>query len=311
MKRSARLRPVLLAGTLASTTAALALDTSAIVASVASPDCLQYRVVGICYWLYCTLGGCSVRTSLKVRHYVPDAVVASYSNTGENPWHALRALSPATAMARSGGAGTSAEVHENNLALFKNADVIGHPGAAALAQYADQFGYTCGGAGTPFKPYLLSTLDTLAWRYGVPERAYPEAVSPGLREIGSRAQAKLWGTVYPRTGFVHQADDYKGAAVIAQRAGDIVTREGQPHVYQPLRAQPQPGYWPAGPLKEGDAQTGRWQPLAPRLSSTCVVFPHDQAEPQAPQGDYAWALWRPYACCERQGQVLLGSQDFM
>ena len=41
MKRSARLRPLLLAGTLASTTAALALDTPAIVASVASPDCLQ------------------------------------------------------------------------------------------------------------------------------------------------------------------------------------------------------------------------------------------------------------------------------
>lgn len=197
MKRSARLPPLLLAGTLASTTAALALDTPAIVASVASPDCLQYRVVGICYWLYCTLSGCSVRTSLKVRHYVPDAVVASYSNTGENPWQALRTLSPATSMAHSGGAGTSGEAHENNLALFKNADVIGHPGAAALGQYTGQFGYTCSGAGTPFKPYLLSTLDTLAWRYGVPERAYPEAVSPGLREIGTRAQANLWAPSIP------------------------------------------------------------------------------------------------------------------
>lgn len=28
-----------------------ALNTTAIVASVASPDCLEYRVVGICYWL--------------------------------------------------------------------------------------------------------------------------------------------------------------------------------------------------------------------------------------------------------------------
>jgi hypothetical protein len=32
------------------------------------------------------LDGCTVRTSVKVRHYVPDAVVSSYSNTGENPW---------------------------------------------------------------------------------------------------------------------------------------------------------------------------------------------------------------------------------
>ena len=35
--------------------------------------------------LYCTWTGCTVRTSTKVRHYVPDAVVSSYSNTGENP----------------------------------------------------------------------------------------------------------------------------------------------------------------------------------------------------------------------------------
>jgi len=72
---------------------AFALTTATIVASSASPGCLEYRVVGICYWLYCSWSGCSVRTSLKVRHYVPDAVVSSYSNTGENPWMEVRAMS--------------------------------------------------------------------------------------------------------------------------------------------------------------------------------------------------------------------------
>ncbi len=24
----------------------------------------------------------------------------------------------------------------------------------------------------------------------------------------------------------------------------------------------------------------------------------------------AWALWRPYSCCKREGQVFLGSVDF-
>ena len=74
-------------------TSSLALNTASIVASALSPDCLEYRVVGICYWLYCTWGGCSVRTSIKVRHYVPDAVVSSYTNTGENPWIEVRAVS--------------------------------------------------------------------------------------------------------------------------------------------------------------------------------------------------------------------------
>lgn len=32
----------------------VALDTGNITASVLSPDCLEYRVVGICFWLLCT-----------------------------------------------------------------------------------------------------------------------------------------------------------------------------------------------------------------------------------------------------------------
>lgn len=80
-----RLRVPVASLLLATATGSYALNTATIVSSVMSPDCLEYRVVGICYWLYCTYGGCSVRTPVKVRHYVPDAVVSSYSNTGENP----------------------------------------------------------------------------------------------------------------------------------------------------------------------------------------------------------------------------------
>ena len=32
----------------------------------AVPDRISYRVKGICYWLLCTLTGCSVETSVKV-----------------------------------------------------------------------------------------------------------------------------------------------------------------------------------------------------------------------------------------------------
>ena len=159
-------------------------------------------------------------------------------------------------------------------------------------------------------PYLLSTLDTVAWRYNIPESLYPEALIPGLREIGTRTGLNLWGAVYPRGGFLHHMDDHKAAAVVAQRAGDIVTRRGQVHVYQPLLANASPGYWPAGALVESDASTGKWQELTPTLKNTCAVFPHNQLRVQAQRGDYAWALWRPYSCCQRRGQVFLGSIDF-
>ena len=298
-----------LAGLLGLPAASMALNTADITASTASPDCLNYRVVGICYWLFCTPFGCKVRTSTKVRHYIPDAVVSSYANTGENPWRDIRALSLANPTAQSGGVNTAGNSHDSPALCFKNADVIGHPGGWAFSQFTGQSGYTCAGAGTAFMPYLLSTLDTLAWRYGIPKAVYPEALIPGRREVGTRATADLWGNIYPRSGFVQQTDDYKAAAVVAQRARDIVTRRGQVHVYQPLLAEKQDGYWPAGALKEGNAETGKWQELAPTASSTCAVFPHRDTLIQAKQSDFAWALWRPCSCCKRAGQIFLGSVD--
>ena len=295
---------------MALSSASFALDTASIIASTLSPGCLDYRVVGICYWLQCGWGGCRVRTSVKVRHYVPDAVVSSYANTGENPWAEVRLMGTPQPGAQGGGDGTTNQHHENNLLKFRNADVVGHPGGAVFSQFASSSGYACQGAATAFMPYLVSTLNTLAWRYNVPEMAYPEARVPGLREIGTRASASLWGNVYPRGGFVHQVDDYKASAVVAQRAADVVTRRGQPHVYQPLLASARDGYWPAGALEEGQSLTGKWQALTPRLSGSCGVFPHAGPLPQSLRGDYAWSLWRPYSCCKRRGQTFLGSTDF-
>ena len=310
MMCSRRLRAGIAAILLTTGAPSFALDTSTIASSTLSPDCLEYRVVGICFWLLCTYFSCSVETSVKVRHYVPDAVVSSYSNTGANPWVDVQSMSQPNATAQAGGDGTTNENHENNLAKFKNADVIGHPGGYVFSQFASGFGYICEGAGTAFMPYLLSTLDTIAWRYNIPEMVYPEALTPGEREIGTRTDRNLWGNVYPRGGFLHQSDDYMAGAVVAQRAGDVVTRRGQIHVYQPLLADAEDGYWPAGELVESDATTGKWQELTPTLSPTCAVFPHTENRIQAQQGDYAWALWRPYSCCEREGQVFLGSVDF-
>ena len=100
------------------TGSAFALNTAAIVESVLSPDCLAYQVVGICYWLQCIPYGCSVETSVKVRHYVPDAVVSSYSNTGKNPWTDVAFMSAPVPGAQAGGDGTTNQAHENNLAKW-------------------------------------------------------------------------------------------------------------------------------------------------------------------------------------------------
>lgn len=286
----------------------MALDTSSITASVLSPNCLAYRVVGICFWLLCTPFGCKVKTSTKVRHFIPELVVSSYTTTGNNPWTEMATLSSPISGAEGGGNLITPNTHRDNLPRFKNVDGIGHPGGWVATQLASQSGYACARGATAFMPYYLSTLDSLAWRYGIPESLYPESLMPGIREIGRQASGNMWGNVYPRQGFLVQPDDFKAAAVMAQRAGDVITRNWQPHVYLPLTPTTRDGYWPPGPIVENDASTHKWQLLYPQVQPTCAIFPGDPL--QSADGGYAWSLWRPYSCCKREGQTFLFSIDF-
>lgn len=284
---------------------AKALTTPEIVTSSLSTECLDYQMVGVCAWLYCTTYGCTVRTSVRVKHYIPELVVSSYENTGENPWAEMAMLSPSTGDAIGGGSSRESIAHQHSNTHFKNVDAIGHP-SDALYDLVGGFGWSCSSDATPFFPYFISTLDALAWRSGVPEMAYPEALVPGMREMG--AAGDLWSPIYPRSGFVSQTHDYKVAASAAQRSADVVTRHGQPHVYKPLvaRQSPSSGLWGPDPVMEGDPDTHKWQQLAPNMSMSCSTFP-DGGENNHLQdpGDYAWSLWRPYTCCQRRGQELL------
>ncbi|EIM8776646.1 TIGR03756 family integrating conjugative element protein [Salmonella enterica] len=321
---SNRLRPVALslmltAGSLPAVNAAI--NTATIVASSASPSCISWRVSGICYWLLCTPFGCTVKTSIKVTHFIPETVVSVYQDKGKNPWTEMalvsgtsggveNAISGALAgLSAGGGESVSKVPGQRSLhTRFKYADAIGHPATSLIGGQIP--GYSCNSAATPLFPYFLSTLDTLVWRTGVPELAYPEALIPGKREVGNQASQNMWGNVYPRSGFITQQDDYKAGAVIAQRVADIITRSGQIHVYQPLVGHRSPGYWPPDPVTENTGtKNHKWQCLSPALSQSCAVFP-DTGGHVAEDGNYAWALWQPYSCCKRRGQTFLYSTDF-
>lgn len=285
---------------------ARALTTPEIIESSLSTSCLEYQVIGFCAWLYCTPYGCTVRTSTRVKHYIPELVVSSYENTGDNPWSEVAMLSPPTGNATGGGRATEEADSRHSNTRFKNTDAIGHPGGAVFYRMLSSFGYSCESDVLPYTPYFLSTLDALAWRSSLPEMAYPEALTPGMREMGTVGD--LWSPIYPRSGFVSQPHDYKAAATTAQRAADVVTRNGQPHVYMPLAPTDNPaaGKWAPDPVMEGDPDTHKWQQLEPNMSMSCSIFPdggesHQLQDP----GNYAWALWRPYRCCAVRGQELL------
>jgi integrating conjugative element protein (TIGR03756 family) len=325
----------------------------------AIPSCLRWMPIGVCFWLRCGLTGCSVTTSVMVGHYNPDLVVGAFKRPGETPWVEMRAVfgGVADGAARSlvaslsglpadrvyeGGDQAEGRFSRDHTTLrFKEGDAVGHP-AQLLDLGLDLSGlgidYLCPSSATPFVPYFHSGLDALAWRWSIPEMLYPQALIPGMREIG-QFPLWSWGAVYPRHGLVHQSDDAKAAAVIAQRVGDIVTRGNQPHVYLPLASGPvwyapeligsdsdsdagaglgfsQTRVWDPGPLIERDHTTGEWQMLAPRMESSCGVFGTNDLVSLNSWGvgriaedrNYAWSLWRPYRCCPRRGSFLFSVQ---
>jgi len=291
--------------------------------AAAAASCMHWTPVGVCFWLRCSKSGCRVKSSLKVGHYRPDLVVSSYNELGGNPWREIRTmlgLAQKTAAegllgsllpvpAGSAGNRTEGSAGEHRNLIFREADAVGFPLAMLPVP-----GFSCRSQARPFVPYFQSGLDALSWRQAVPEMLYPASFTPGLREIGSWP-LQSWGGVYPRTGWIVQTDEPKAAAVTAQRAGDIVTRIGQPHVYVPLRGSSASGQrlWPPGSLRERDRRTGIWQMLVPRTETDCKVFgSSDLDHPEGwgagrvdEGGDYVWTLWRPYKCCRRRGQWFL------
>lgn len=308
-----RVRHGVAIGLLSFSGSSVALDSATVVSSTLSTDCMEWTISGICFWLFCTNFGCEVKTSMKVRHFIPELVVSGYANTGENPWSDVASMSQPNAMAQGGGNDHSSRAYSSE--RFKNVDAIGHPGGDLLFEFASSTGYACESAATSYQPYFLSTLDTLAWRHSIPESLYTEALIPGEREIGDNSNN--WGHLYPRSGWVNQTNDYKAAAVTVQRAADFITQDGEPHVYIPLTPEEDEseGYWPpTGEIEEGDITTHKWQPLWPVEETACTVFTNGDAgetfsDRQSEDGSYAWAFWRPYSCCEPEG-IFLFSIDF-
>ena len=287
---------------------AKALNSAQIVSSSFNTDCLDYNIVGICVWLSCGWNGCSVKTSIKIRHYIPELVVSAYENRTSNPWTEARELLSEIAITQSeGGRDTHRHKYSQDNTRFKFADAIGHPGSLIFDTFASTFGLTCETPAVPMLPYTISNLNPIAWRFGIPEMTYLDALIPGQREMGQSGD--LWGNIYPRSGFINHVHDYKVAAVAAQRTADFVTRLNQPHVYTPLHAPSKDGYWPPGGVVE-NTSNHKWQMLYPQMQNSCRVWPDRQASnPYSDRidanGNYAWALWRPYECCQRRGQVLL------
>jgi integrating conjugative element protein (TIGR03756 family) len=325
MKKIAIMALLLLSSQVSAFEAKSTTITTAQIFSSVSTDksCLNYCFTGICVWLKCVLFACSIETSIRVRHYNPDLVVSVYDEPGDNPWKEMRSVygnfensltdrfvrffHPAFA---GGGHQTEGGDPAIDKSLrFKEATAIGHPYTLVSEALSDT-GLYCPSEATAFYPHFSSGLDAWTWRLGLAENFYFFNFLPGRRVVGSGFYQE-WGSVFPRTGFIMQKDDVKAAAVIAQRVGNIVTQTGEPHVYSALDGNNYSRTWLPGELLENDRNTGVWQMLAPKQDKKCYVFGANDVYSKpwshgrtSEDNRYAFALWRPYQCCEKKGAWL-------
>ncbi len=320
-------------------------DTADVARRSLQTDCLDWKVVGACLWLNCAYGHCRVNATPRVRHHLPDLVFTAYDQTGMPPWTELRALlrPVVSPKALGGGSFPVTDAADGHALRFKEVDAVGHP--FPLRGEDSGARYLCRSQAKPMFLYFVSARDP-EWRGGA-ESARPESLTPGVREIGDWPK-NSWGSVFPRVGFVWQAEDAKAAAVAAQRAADIVTRPGQSRVYVPFgyegrrrvtRGDPaapdraacarsggswRPGAAPAEPgrclrhaqlawLPPINERNARWQMISPRAQTRCETFgsPQDWSiDKTSADGSYAWNLWRPYECCVPGEGKFIGQKNF-
>lgn len=100
------------------------------------PSCLAWRPTGVCFFLKCSIWHCEIKTSIRVSHFVPDAIVSTYNDPANHPWTDVgKAFSSILSKAGAklvksklpldGSAETARETKE--IATFKNSDAIGNP----------------------------------------------------------------------------------------------------------------------------------------------------------------------------------------
>ena len=285
----------------------------------AIPQCMHYKIVGECNWM----GTSGPNVTLYLDQYLPDVVVSVYNKPGENPWVEVNAtidqagktaedkIVQTTAGGLSAGFGQHSMIDPNEQSVyFKEADVIGNP---ALAVFDHEIFLPS--TATPLFPYFQSMLDTLLWR-GLTTASMPEKVMAVPQDIIRRVGTFpiKWGSVFPIEGTVHASNDAKAAAVIAQRAVNLLTMspmEHMPlHVFKGLDAS-------CGELCDADAfhendEHTQFQCIYPDPKNSCEVFGKtlnygDEGLTKKTNGAYVWIVWRHYRGCVQGDGKYIGS----
>ena len=181
--------------------------------------------------------------------------------------------------------------------FFKEVDILGNPALPVLPTTP----VLLSSVAIPLKPYFQSMLDSALWR-GFPPQALPEQAMAYVEDITHTIGkgATVWGGAFPFEGKVISGNDAKAAAVMAQRASNLLTTtQAWGHVYQPLSTHCGTECQ-AAVIQENDNKT-QFQRIYPELETHCSVFGSSSTYGEnlktPAHGAYVWVLWRQYQGC--------------
>jgi len=262
-------------------------------------DCLHFRVVGICIWIWPY--PLDINVTIKLGHFNPDVIVFV-----DRKGFALSSIQDVQTYGAEDPKRIDTHNRNHDNLMYKEALATGNPLAGQI--YCPTQSETT--------IYFESELDIPSWKWGGLDTFDTASWLPGEREIEDGSNN--WGALYPRTGWTIQHSDPKTAGIIAQRVGDIITRESEPHIYNDdLGSAPaifvddEKFTWAPRELLENTNEEGWWEPIAPEFSIDCDVFGESGTDDDlSEEGDYTYILWRPYTCCEIEAGFLIYI-DFM
>lgn len=280
----------------------------------------HYKFIGMCSWLSCKKGFCSVFMTPELDEYLPDLVVSVYNGEGNNPWLEARTtydrvahkigslgIKKATKFELSNGQTNTELNHEDADLRVKSVDVIGSPANLLRIPYLSLKPDT-----TAFLPYYLSDQDVLG-RFGIAELIRQETYKPVGNYIGAGLK-QHWGREFPRNMSVSQSNDYKASLILALRAVDLVTNKHRLHtMINSTTNSCGANCAVANVIEEQGRKHAIWQMVYPKGHGAIKIGEDDVRSKETlgleamneSHGNYVFVVWRHYrGCVQGSGKFL-------
>lgn len=292
-------------------------------------DYSQFNVIGACVWLdHGDFGVPYLAFTLELDEYLPDMVVTSFNEDGDDPWDAARLTLDKASYAEGNIASKSAtgyplgngqvseddDSHEQaNSLITKYVDVVGNPNPLKYFPFLSLRLDT-----TAFLPYYSSATDTPG-RLGVAEALrLPENANLFNYIIGHGFTNK-WGYEFPRSMTSNTTNDYEASVMAALRATDIVTNNNTLHVEKSTDNSCGTNCAVANVIEELNDKNEIWEEVYPndrhiQLGQDASKIQPGQslggADEKAGNGNYVFVVWRHYrGCIQNSGKFLWAMVD--